>query len=73
MMPEPKLFDKSEALWLDWAKTIRTSIRLKHSLAADREIRATLSVEWKKIEAALQRGQMPDPPGILCDHSKGKK
>ena len=45
---------KAEAL-----KTMRTAIRLRHSLAADREINQMLPAFEKKFDAALLRGEVP--------------
>lgn len=40
------------------AKTTRTLIRLKHSLAADEEINAVLPDTLDELEDALQRGEV---------------
>lgn len=45
---------KAEAL-----KTVRTAIRLRHSLAADREINQMLPAFEKRFDAAVLRGEVP--------------
>ena len=47
--------------WADRAKVIRAAIRLKHSLAADREISERLDLEKKKFDAEVLRGRLPKP------------
>ena len=43
-------------------KTARTHIRLKHSLAADREINEVLPEIEKDFYSAVQRGKKYTPP-----------
>lgn len=47
--------------WADRAKVIRTAIRLKHSLAADREINERLDQEKKKFDKEVLQGRLPKP------------
>jgi hypothetical protein len=47
--------------WADRAKVIRAAIRLKHSLAADREINERLDEEKKKFDKEVLRGRLPKP------------
>lgn len=45
-------------------KTIRALIRLKHSIAADRELNELLPRAEAKFNAAVQRGQLLGPAEI---------
>ena len=46
---------------VDMLKTIRAAVRLKHSLAADRELNAALPVAAAAFDAAVLQGELPDP------------
>jgi hypothetical protein len=41
-------------------KATRTAIRLKHALAADRELNDVLPDVESAFDAAIQRGELPD-------------
>lgn len=45
-------------------KAIRTAVRLKHSIQADIELNDVLPEAEKKFNAAVMRGQLPDPIDI---------
>lgn len=45
-------------------KTVRTNVRLKHSLAADRELNEVVPEIEKAFYAAVQKGQKFKPPVI---------
>ena len=45
-------------------KTVRTAIRLKHSLAADRELNEALPRAEKAFNEAVMKGELPDPLSI---------
>jgi hypothetical protein len=49
------------------AKTTRTLIRLKHSLAADEEINTVLSDTLKEFDEALARGELKELKFLLDD------
>jgi hypothetical protein len=55
--------------WANRAKLIRAAIRLKHSLAADRELNVTLETHRKAFFAAVQRGKVLPPfdPAKILD------
>lgn len=42
-------------------KTIRTAVRLKYSLLADRELAEVLPQAQAKFDKAVLRGQLPSP------------
>lgn len=42
-------------------KVVRSAIRLKHSIAADEELNQVLPSFEKKFNAALLRGERPEP------------
>ena len=42
-------------------KTIRTAVRLRHSLAADAELNDLLPRAEQKFNAAVLAGRLPDP------------
>lgn len=42
-------------------KTIRTAIRLRHSINADNEINELLPKAEAKFNAAIMAGRLPDP------------
>jgi len=42
-------------------KVVRAAIRLKHSIAADEEINQVLPAFEKRFNAALNRGEVPEP------------
>lgn len=44
------------------AKATRTIVRLKHSLAADREINDVLPARLEEFDAAVQRGELLTMP-----------
>lgn len=48
----------------DALKVVRAAIRLKHSIAADREINDVLPKFEKKFNAALLRSEVPAPLDI---------
>jgi hypothetical protein len=48
-------------------KTIRTLVRLKHSLAADAEINERLPDTLKEFELALQNGELKTLPAGLME------
>lgn len=48
-------------------KITRTMLRLKHSLAADREINDILPDRLEEFDAALQRGELLELPVALED------
>lgn len=58
------MFRKSEAELERAAitKATRTLVRLKHSLAADREINSVLPDRLDEFDAALQRGELLSLP-----------
>lgn len=45
-------------------KTIRTAVRLKHSIAADEELNDVLPRAEAKFFKQIQAGEMPDPLDI---------
>jgi hypothetical protein len=45
-------------------KVIRTSIRLKHSIAADEELNEVLPRAEARFNAAVMKGQLPAPLDI---------
>lgn len=53
------------------AKTTRTLIRLKHSLAADEEINAVLPDTLDEFDAALASGELKDVAQRIDDVLKG--
>ena len=53
------------------AKTTRTLIRLKHSLAADEEINAVLPDTLDEFDAALASGELKDAAKRIDDVLKG--
>ena len=56
--------DKVDQARANLLKTIRTAIRLKYSLMADEELNDVLPEAEKKFNAAVMRGQLPDPVDI---------
>ena len=42
-------------------KTLRAAVRLKHSIAADNELNTLLPDAEAAFDAAVQRGELPDP------------
>lgn len=47
-----------------FVKTLRTAIRLKHSIEADREINEILPGKVKAFEKLVRQGQLPSPIDI---------
>jgi len=56
---EPR-FDVKQA-WANRRKAIAAAIRLRHSIAADNEIAATLRLEKEKFDRAVLQGYAPAP------------
>ena len=56
--------DKVDQARANLLKTIRTAIRLKYSLMADEELNDVLPEAEKKFNAAVMRGQLPDPVDV---------
>jgi len=53
--------DRVDQARADMLKTIRTAIRLRHSLEADRELNEVLPRAEVRFNASIQRGILPDP------------
>jgi hypothetical protein len=53
--------DKVDQARAEMLKTVRTAIRLKHSLAADRELNDVLPEAERKFNAAVMKGELPGP------------
>jgi hypothetical protein len=53
--------DKVDQARADLLKTVRTAVRLKHSLAADRELNEVLPEAERKFNAAIMKGELPSP------------
>jgi len=56
--------DKVDQARAEMLKTVRTAIRLKHSLAADRELNEALPRAEKAFNEAVMKGELPDPLSI---------
>lgn len=57
-----------EQAQFELVKTLRTAIRLKHAIAADRELNEVLPAAEKAFTKSIQRGQLPgavDLEGIV--------
>ena len=46
-------------------KTIRSAIRLRHSINADNEINEVLPLVEERFDKAVLRGQLPEPLDIM--------
>jgi hypothetical protein len=46
-------------------KVLRAAVRLRHSIAADRELNEVLPQFDKAFTAAIQRGELPEPQAFL--------
>lgn len=57
--------DKVEQRRAEILKTIRTAVRLEHSLAADRELNELLKPAEDEFNRRVQLGELPDAPTIL--------
>lgn len=53
--------DKVDLQRASMLKIIRTAVRLKHSIAADEELNEVLPKAEAKFNAAVLRGEIPDP------------
>lgn len=53
--------EKTEQARAEMLKVIRTAVRLKHSLNADRELNEVLPEAEKRFNAAVNRGVLPAP------------
>ena len=53
--------DKVDQARVEMLKTIRTAIRLKHSLAADRELNEALPKAEAAFNSAILKGELPPP------------
>lgn len=53
--------DKVDQARANTLKVIRAAIRLKHSIAADEELNDVLPRAEAKFNAAVMRGQLPEP------------
>ena len=56
--------DKVDQARADMLKTIRTAIRLRHSIEADRELNEVLPRAEARFNASIQRGVLPDPVNV---------
>lgn len=56
--------DKVEMARANMLKTIRTAVRLRHSLEADAELNEVLPQAQARFDAAVMRGVLPDPLDI---------
>lgn len=56
--------DKVDLARANMLKTIRTAIRLKHSIAADEELNEMLPMAEARFNASVNRGQLPAPLDI---------
>jgi hypothetical protein len=56
--------DKVDQARANMLKVIRTSIRLKHSIAADEELNEVLPRAEARFNAAVMKGQLPAPLDI---------
>lgn len=56
--------EESEQARAEMLKTIRAVVRLKHSLAADRELNEVLPKADAKFTAMTHRGVLPSPADI---------
>lgn len=52
---------KVELAWQERAKVLRSAVRLKYSLLADREINERIDTEKQKFDRAVQNGRLPAP------------
>ena len=59
--------DRITQEWLVRAKVLRTSIRLKHTIAADIEINERVSAEYKTFWNAVQMGELLEPLSLGGD------
>lgn len=50
-----------EQAWINRRKTIIAAIRLRHSIAADNEINATLEEAQKAFNKEVMKGTLPAP------------
>lgn len=57
--------DKVDQARANALKTVRTAIRLRHSLAADTEINEVLPKFVKAFDARVQAGELPDPLSLV--------
>jgi len=55
---------KIEQARADFIKTVRTAVRLKHSLHADAELNELLPEKMKMFEKLIQKGILPSPIDI---------
>lgn len=46
-------------------KVLRAAVRLRHSIAADRELNEVLPEFEKAFNRAVQQGELPDPQQFL--------
>lgn len=46
-------------------KVVRAAIRVKHSIAADNELAEVLPEVERRFDAAVLRGQLPEPLDIV--------
>ena len=56
--------DKVDQARANMLKTIRTAVRLKHSIAADDELNEVLPMAEAKFNAAVMKGRLPEPLDI---------
>lgn len=56
--------DKVDQARVNMLKIIRTAIRLRHSIAADEELNELLPMAEARFNAAVMKGQLPEPLDI---------
>jgi hypothetical protein len=56
--------DKVDQARSNMLKVIRVAVRLRHSIAADEELNELLPKAEAKFNAAVMRGQLPEPLDI---------
>lgn len=57
--------DKVDQARSDMLKTIRTAVRLRHSIAADNELNEVLPRAEAKFNAAVNGGRLPAPLDVM--------
>ena len=62
--------DRITQAWVVRAKVLRTSIRLKHAIAADIEINERVSAEYKAFWQAVHMGEILEPLSLLVESAK---
>mgnify|MGYP001558748527 CR=1 FL=1 len=56
--------DKVDQARANMLKTIRTAVRLRHSIAADDELNELLPLAEARFNAAVMKGKLPAPMDI---------